>query len=135
MRRRDFVNCQLSQEFPIKAGVAHGFPPSFFLFLFVAEDLSKLIISGAKLDSNETYNVSQLADDTVVILSEMKGFAYLFNTILFLHEAAIAMKIKASRTGGLLIGTSRIVICTSPKVAWCKEGEWLISLGFPLGKL
>ena len=69
----------------------------------------------------------------MIMLRNMKGIDYLFDVALPRYEAATGMRVNASKTEGLLLGALRKSMRPSRGVQWCKEGEWLISLGVPLG--
>ena len=137
MRRRVAVNGKLSTEFPILAGVAQGCPLSPLLFLFVAEALNRLIRKDSNLTGvrigREEYKLSQFADDTVIFLEGFTGVQYLFETILPAYERATGMKVNTAKTEGLLLGALRRVKKPPANIRWCKEGEWIISLGVPIG--
>ena len=137
MRRKVALNGTTSREFPIKAGVAQGCPLSPLLFLFVAEALNRCImedinLKGIKIGRRE-HRISQFADDTVLFLSSFDGVGYMFNKILPMYEQATGMKVNTSKTEGLLMGALKHSRNPHKNIKWCKEGEWIISLGVPIG--
>ena len=61
------------------------------------------------------------------------GVRYLFDEILPIYERATGMKVNATKTEGLLMGALKNTRKPPANVRWCKEGEWIISLGVPIG--
>lgn len=76
----------------------------------------------------------QSADDTVLFIASFAGVNYMFNRVLTLYEKATGMKVNTGQQNGQFSHGSAKELKGPPKdVAWCKKGEWIISLGVPIG--
>ena len=52
-----------------------------------------------------------------------------------MYERATGMKVNTAKTEGLLLGALRRTKKPPTNVRWCKEGDWIISLGVPTGNV
>ena len=140
MYRRTQVNGHHSDYFPIKSGVAQGCPLSPILFLFVTEGLTRLIqdhtdYHGIVVNGTE-HRLSQFADDTVLFLRNYANIPLVFDTLLPNFQAATGLKVNVTKTEGLRLGRLRHTAppdSLPPGIQWCPEGQYIISLGVPIG--
>ena len=142
MYRRTQVNGNHSNYFPIRSGVAQGCPCSPILFLFVTEGLTRLIADhesyeGIVVNGTEL-RLSQFADDTVLLLRNYKTIPLIFDSILPNFELATGLKVNVTKTEGLRLGKLRrpanLPPATLPDgIQWCPEGQYITSLGVPIG--
>ena len=144
MYRRTTVNGHTSHYFPIKSGVAQGCPLSPILFLFITEGLTRYILNAPDQQykgitvGKEEYRLSMFADDTTLLIRNYSYIPYLFDTLLPMYEAATGMKVNISKTEGLRLGRLRRPDSPPPDylptgIAWCAEGDYIVSLGVPIG--
>ena len=161
-KRRVVCNGHRGDYFELRSGVAQGCPLSPILFLLVTEGLTRLVNDDATLQGIEvqghTFKLSQFADDTVFLLKNFAQIRRMWELINQTYEPATGMKVNVTKTEGLRLGKlrkaeydketgSRIKLRLRggsdvrastwvPKgwgIKWCKEGDYLISLGVPIG--
>ena len=161
-KRRVVCNGHRGEYFELRSGVAQGCPASPILFLLITEGLTRLVnddpnLKGIKVQDH-SFKLSQFADDTVFLLKNFKELKIMWEIINLTYEPATGMKVNVTKTEGLRLGKLRrpeydaetgnkvklklkvgrgIKATTSvPKgwgIKWCKEGDYLISLGVPIG--
>jgi hypothetical protein len=115
-------------------------------------------IEGIKIRGRE-FRISQFADDTVFLLRSHTSIKHMWD-VVSLWERATGMKVNVDKTEGLRLGvmqrpsldhlfTSRVSARTSVMrggavrlhakvppgfaVKWCQPGDYLLSLGAPIG--
>ena len=136
-KRRIYANGYYSEWFSIQSGVAQGCPVSPLLFLIIAQGLAVAIkeagIEGIKINGIESI-LSQFADDTTVFL---RNWSELRRVSIPIQKwcNATAMRENAAKREALAMGSYRK---RKPprdlrQIAWAKEGEWIKSLGVPIG--
>ena len=154
-QRRIYMNGYYSDWFSICSGVAQGCPLSPLLFLVVAQGLKLTLaqegVRGITINGRE-YTLSQFADDTTVILRD-KGQLRPMTRAINRWCRATCMRENLKKREGLAMGKLRTrplftgpcvplaslgtrrpsvnQICRSIK--WAGEGDWVISLGVPIG--
>ena len=161
-KRRVVCNGHRGEFFELRSGVAQGCPLSPILFLLITEGLTRLVnddpvLQGIKVGPN-TFKISQFADDTVFLLKDFSELTRMWELINLTYEPATGMKVNVTKTEGLRLGNlcdsqfdketgSRIKLQLKlgtalsastwvPKgwgIKWCKKGDYLISLGIPIG--
>ena len=135
--RRIFANGYYSEWFEINSGVAQGCPVSPLLFLIIAQGLAVAIkdaeIEGIKIKAVEII-LAQFADDTTVFL---RNWAELRRVSKPIQKwcGATAMRENITKREALAMGSyrKRTVPQDLRNIAWAKEGEWIRSLGVPIG--
>jgi hypothetical protein len=135
--RRIFANGYYSEWFEIYSGVAQGCPVSPLLFLIIAQGLAVAIkdaeIEGIKIKAVEII-LAQFADDTTVFL---RNWAELRRVSKPIQKwcGATAMRENITKREALAMGSyrKRTVPQDLRNIAWAKEGEWIRSLGVPIG--
>ena len=136
-KRRIDVNGHLGKEWNLGSGVAQGCPLSPLLFLIVSESLTRAVnadrnIKGVTVQGREI-KLSQFADDTVLILRNLRSWESAKNRLKdFGHVSG--QKLNELKTEGLLCGTLRGSHNPPSDITWCPEGQYLISLGVPIGQ-
>ena len=145
-RRRIKVNGQKGPWFPLQSGVAQGDPLSPILFLFITEGLSRMALAdresaspterpwvGIKICGYE-FRISQFADDTVCFLRNFAQLQAMWSLIKIWEEAT-GMLLNKNKTEGLRCGClAGATHQTQEGIAWCKRGEYVISLGAPFAE-
>ena len=155
-------NGHRGEFFELRSGVAQGCPASPILFLLITEGLTRLVNDDQELKGitvqDHTFKISQFADYTVFLLKDFTAIRRMWHIITTIYEPATGMKVNVSKTEGLRLGKlrrpefdkevgqrvslrvrggSNIKATTFvPKgwgIKWCKEGDYLISLGVPIG--
>jgi hypothetical protein len=136
------INGQEGTEFELKCGTAQGCPLSPLLYLCVMEAFTRMVktetrVKGITINGHE-YKLSQFADDTVLLLSTYQSIEEVWK-ILTIFEKATGQRVNKTKTEGLLIASLRNNGLDSnldrPPVwiQWCKDGDYIISLGVPFG--
>ena len=137
-KRRIYANGYYSKWFPIKSGVAQGCPLSPLLFLIVGQAIKisfdlETQLKGIEINEN-FYKLLQFADDTSLLLGSISELAPAERAIKKWCRAT-GMRENASKREGLGMGkyrtSSRHLL--PPNIKWIPEGEWAVSLGFPVG--
>ena len=136
-RRRIFANGYYGPWFSIKSGVAQGCPLSPLLFLLVGQALKDLLDSETRIGGIEVrgrrYKISQYADDTTLLLGNVREMKLAFK-VLERWGKATGMKENDKKREGLAMGTYRYVnMPQNCGIKWAKDGEWVIALGVPIG--
>ena len=94
-------------------------------------------IKGIKI-KNQEYKLSQFADDTVLLLSTYDSIDEVWK-ILQIFEKATGQRVNTTKTEGLLLASLRHngldanLHRPPPWINWCKDGDYIISLGVPFG--
>lgn len=101
-------NGHLSQQFTLTRGVRQGDPLSPYLFILAVECLSAAIkyhpnINGIKIDESE-YLISQLADDTTLILDGSKDSLENSLNVFEKFEKCSGLKVNLDKTQATWIG-------------------------------
>ena len=137
-KRRVVVNGHASSYFSLGSGVAQGDPISPLLYLCVAESLTRAInanprIKGITVRGKET-KLSQFADDTMMALADTQQSWDASKEELYLYEEATGQKVNIEKTEVVLAGALRHINTPLPQ-EWkvCQEGNYIISLGVPIG--
>ena len=144
-KRRIYANGYYSDWFDIKSGVAQGCPISPLLFLIVAQALRVSIdregVKGISIGDVITM-ISQFADDTTLVLQDTAQLKPAFKAINK-WCAATGMRENLKKREGLALGSYRTQSKFAPgsrtkhkyvkSIKWAQEGEWVISLGVPIG--
>jgi len=137
--RRVRVNGEYSTWFNLGRGVAQGCPISPILFLCVAEALTRLVntnrtYEGVKVGANPVqFRISQFADDTIMIIRNSTSLPRIWE-ILHTFYLGTGLKVNKSKTEGILMGDCRRARESAPEdIKWAADGEYIISLGAPLG--
>ena len=135
-RRYLRINGYTGPRFEIKSGVAQGCPLSPLLFLCVAEALTRAVnannkIKGITVKGHEI-KLSQFADDTKLTLRDAKGSWSAAKKTIEQYCKASGQAVNIAKTEGLLCGSLRGTEGTA-EIKWCPEGEYIISLGVPIG--
>ena len=121
----------------IQAGVAQGCPVSPLLFLIIAQGLAVAIkeaeIEGIRIKGTES-TLSQFADDTTVFLRNWSELRRVSKPIQK-WCGATAMRENIAKREALAMGSyrKRTIPRDLRNIAWAKEGEWIRSLGVPIG--
>ena len=100
-------NGHLTQFFNISRGIRQGCPLSAYLFLFVVEIMANSIrknnnIKGFQL-KNKTLKISQLADDTTIMVKDYDSLIYLFQ-ILESFRKCSGLKTNIEKTKAYTLG-------------------------------
>ena len=137
-RRRIYANGYYSDWFDIKSGVAQGCPLSPLLFLLVAQAL-KVATDDAQNPEfrgisigNRRIKVSQFADDTELFLRGPSDLRAAQGS-LSKWCGATGMRENFKKREGIAMGKFRNSKSLPKGVKWVKDGEWIISLGSPVG--
>ena len=136
-RRRMYVNGYYGPWFDVRSGTAQGCPLSPLLFLLVGQALKVFLdnetrIKGISIGA-ERFKISQYADDTTLLLRNVRELK-LANKVLKKWEKATGMKENNTKREGLAMGKLRNMdLPQDMGIQWAKEGEWVISLGVPIG--
>ena len=140
-RRRVRTNGEYGDWFSILSGVAQGCPLSPLLFIFATEAFTRAVINDPKLKgvtiNNITFIISHFADDTVFYL---RNWAQLPRMWKLIQEWGDATGLRCNRykTEGMRLGRyKRTTMYTgegTEGIKWVKPGEWIRSLGLPLGE-
>ena len=136
-KRRIYANGYYSDWFEIQSGVAQGCPCSPLLFLIIAQGLVAALehhnVEGIKVGKTR-HLLSQFADDTTLLLRNYSELTRA-NAAIKMWCAATAMRENAKKREGLAMGNFRgsSVPPEHKSIKWAKEGEWVISLGVPVG--
>ena len=137
-KRNLIINGHKSNTFNLGSGVAQGCPLSPLLFLCVAEALTRAIkadksIKGITVRGVEI-KINQFADDTGLFLQDLKRSWTNTKKLLRKYEKASGQKVNITKTDGVLCGSLRSSTMRLPKdINICKEGEYIIALGVPIG--
>ena len=145
-RRRIKLNGQKGPWFPLQSGVAQGDPLSPILFLFITEGLSRMVMAereeaspserpwvGIKICGYE-FRISQFADDTVMLLKNLSYLQEMWRLIKIWEEAT-GMLLNIHKTEGIRCGClARAKQSAQGGIAWCKPGEYIVSLGIPFAE-
>ena len=152
--------CQMSS--PIRCGNAQGCPLSPILFLFVGEALARLAQDapeweGVTVGGFEHF-LSQFADDTTLFVKNFQNLPLMWSCVRK-YERATGMKVNIKKTEGIRAGALRgeeydwhangdvrlttrleggkvvadLSVGLGANIAWCKKGDYIISLGTPIG--
>ena len=81
---------------------------------------------------NRAYKLSQFADDTVLLLRTFGSINAVWR-ILKTFEKATGQRVNETKTEGLLLGRLRDSAAAPGWIKWCKDGDYIISLGVPFG--
>ena len=135
-KRQIRVNGREGRVFRLQCGTAQGCPLSPLLYLCVMEAFSRMVkadkkVKGIKIGRAEL-KLSQFADDTVLLLRTFKSINRVWK-ILGKLEDATGQKVNKTKTEGLLLGALRGDRRAPDWIKWCRDGEYLISLGVPFG--
>ena len=145
-RRRIKANGQKGPWFSLQSGVAQGCPLSPILFLFITEGLSRMVLADRESASplvrpwvginicGHELRISQFADDTVMLLKNFAQLQVMWRLIKIWEEAT-GMLLNKCKTEGLRCG--RLIGVNHPNqegIAWCKPGEYIVSLGIPFAE-
>ena len=134
------VNGYESDSLNIKSGVAQGCSLSPLLFLCIAEGFSRLMESekgpdGILIGGSE-FNLSQYADDTVVLLRDpLTGIPRLI-ALLDIYCKATGMLVNPKKTEGVTLGADTIKTPNQHPdfpIQWAAQGSYIIGLGLPIG--
>ena len=130
------VNGHKGPSFGLGSGVAQGCPLSPLLFLCVMEGFTRRVksdkdIKGIKIGKLES-KISQFADDTALLLRTFGSIEAAWK-ILEQFEKASGMRINKDKTEGLLLGSCRERAGRPDWIKWCRDGDYIISLGVPFG--
>ena len=137
-KRNLIINGHTSNSFSLGSGVAQGCPLSPLLFVCVAEALMRAIkadktIKGITVRGVEV-KINQFADDTGLFLADLKRSWKNTKTLLKEYGKASGQKVNLTKTDGVLCGSLRTRTTPLPKdINICKEGDYIISLGVPIG--
>ena len=117
-----------SEYFKLKCGIRQGCPLSALLFLLAVEIFSKEVnrnpnIQGVKI-GNKIVKISQLADDTICITSDIISVQLVLN-ILYMFSLTSGLKLNYQKTEILQIG----VPLTIPKHTYNVKWEKVYALG------
>ena len=137
------INGRPRGKFRGSKGLRQGDPLSPFLFMLVADGLSRLMekatevgfVKGCKVGKdNILISHLQFADDTIFFIdSEGPSFNNMM-TLLGLFCEASGLKINMAKSILLGLGVSDQVITSRAEMVGCEVGTWPISyLGMPLG--
>jgi hypothetical protein len=161
--RRVVCNGHRGDYFALQSGVAQGCPCSPILFLLITEGLTRLInddpsYQGIKV-MGRVFKLSQFADDTVCLLRNFSDLRAMWKNIK-IYEKATGMKVNVDKTEGLRLGRLRdrrydietrdhvhthvrvgrdgaprlhLHVSKGWGIKWCEKGEYIISLGIPIG--
>ena len=104
-------NGHASRHFNLERGVRQGCPLSGTLFVIAMELLSQCIrrskeIKGITIQENKEVKLSQYADDTTVLLSDVQSVFNLFD-LLSLFEKCSGLKINQTKSEMLWLGSLR----------------------------
>ena len=137
--RRLCINGERGPSFTLNSGVPQGDPLSPLAFLFITEAFTRLIEEDELLQGIEIggfmHLISQFADDTVMYLS---GFAQLPRMweLIGIWEQATGMRLNRTKTEGLAVGGLKGLTYSGPGsegIKWVKPGDYVVSLGIPIG--
>ena len=161
--RRVVCNNHRGEYFPLKSGVPQGCPASPIVFLLITEGLTRLVNDDPELKGitilGQEYKISQFADDTVFLLRNFESIKRMWQLITEVWEPATGMKVNVTKTEGLRLGRLRrpefdseardhvrvslrvrggqaapeLSVSKGWGIKWCKKGDYLISLGIPIG--
>ena len=134
--RRLKINGHMGEQFKLKCGTAQGCPLSPLLYLCVMEAFSRTVnadkkVRGIKVGKAE-FKLSQFADDTVLMLRDYRSINRVWK-ILEKVSRATGQRVNTNKTEGLLLGSLRGDARAPGWIKWCKDGEYIISLGVPFG--
>ena len=134
--RRIRVSGKEGSEFELKCGTAQGCPLSPLLYLCVMEAFTRTVKAEGKVKGMKirgaTYKLSQFADDTVLLLRTFGSIDEVWK-ILATFEKATGQRVNTTETEGLLLGNMRDSAAAPGWIKWCKDGDYIISLGVPFG--
>ena len=112
----DISSCVLnngyaSKHFHLERGVRQGCPLSGTLFVIAIELLAQRIrrskeIKGIPIDEHNEVKLSQYADDTTVLLSDVQSLSRLFD-LLSLFERCSGLKLNQTKSEMLWLGSMR----------------------------
>ena len=110
------------------------------LFLFITKGLIRYILDDPEfkgINIGETeHKLSCFADDTMLALRNYAAIPHVFDTILPMYEAATGMRVNVTKTEGLQLGALRRQPPPTEALrggSWCEEGDFITSLGVPIG--
>ncbi|XP_071729333.1 uncharacterized protein [Rutidosis leptorrhynchoides] len=136
------LNGSPSKEGVMLRGLRQGDPLSSFLFILVAEVLSRLlsndlknrVLQGFKVDSNTNVNHSQFADDTILIVFPSTQELNRIKEVLNLFSQVSGLKINQSKSMLYGIHVSRNDLRSYANFFGCDVGSFpLLYLGVPIG--
>ncbi|KAL9663373.1 hypothetical protein QQ045_018759 [Rhodiola kirilowii] len=137
------VNGSPIEEFSMERGLRQGNPLSPFLFLMVAEGLSRLLskakdvgdLRGVELVRNgERMNHLQYPDDTVIFCEAEMVEIKALRRILKSFEASSGLRINYSKSKCVGIGVKEIELRQYAQTLGCDTGQLLMEyLGIPVG--
>lgn len=137
-KRRININGHTGPYFPLGSGVAQGCPLSPLIYLCVAEGLTRAInmnpnIHGITIGDLEQ-KISQFADDTMLTLSDTEHSWNATTTEMERYSRAAGAKLNIDKTEAILAGTlRRNPTPVPPEWKVCPDGQYIISLGVPIG--
>jgi exonuclease III len=137
-QRRVAVNGHCGDYFPIRAGTAQGCPLSPLLFIIVSEALTRLIQSDPDYEGIQVgdtrHDISQFADDTVLFLTGTPSSIRKAMAHVSTYCDATGQSVNHTKTEGLPVGASRRqALPEYAGIAWCADGDYITSLGVPIG--
>ena len=133
-------NGHLSEQFSLTRGVRQGDPLSPYLFILAVECLSAAIkyhpnINGIKIDESE-YLISQLADDTTLMLDGSKTSLKYTLSIFSNFEKCSGLKVNLDKTQAIWIGSklgSDVRLLQEITLDWNISGSFtLLGINFNL---
>jgi hypothetical protein len=134
-RRRMYINGYFSEWFHIKSGVAQGCPLSPLLFLLVAEAMKISLDMEKNFKGIEVkgkhYKLSQFADDTTLLLGNLKELKPITKAIGRWCRAT-GMRENVAKREALGMGKLQNKNLGGG-IKWATEGKWCVSLGVPIG--
>lgn len=124
-----------SEYFPLKRGVRQGCPLSALLFIIVVEALAHAIrenknIRGIHLNGLDT-KVTQLADDTTLILKDILSLQFSMNLLNMFFQAS-GLKLNQGKTEVLVVGQkAKFYTNMNPyRLKWVKEKIYALGTWF-----
>ena len=138
-KRRIYTNGKFSKKYNVNVGTAQGCPLSPLLFLPVMEALTRLLASDSKLKGimigSRDHRSNHFADDSIAALANIGYKPRLdINSSIFCSATNMAENMEKREILG--VGTTGHVdpsTLTNDTTCWKKPGEYVISLGAPIG--
>ncbi|XP_071693764.1 uncharacterized protein [Rutidosis leptorrhynchoides] len=136
------LNGSPSREGIMKRGLRQGDPLSSFLFIIVAEVLSKLLsrdlikgdLQGCRIGPNLKINHSQFADDTIIFAQPNSIKLLRIKHIMDLFSHLAGLQMNAIKTTLYGIHVSRADLIAFSTIFDCKVGTFPLDyLGIPIG--
>ena len=122
-----------THSFKLKCGIRQGCPMSALIFILAAETLSLSIkknknINGLLINNFEV-KITQLADDTTLILQDINSLRTALNILHLFHKAS-GLKLNYTKTEILQLGESNYSKTNPYNLKWVKDRVYALGTWF-----